>query len=187
MRSNHLSASKIVLVVACLLLGIAGGATLSAQDNSAQAAAKPKAPPCSGPEYRQFDFWLGDWSVSSPAGKKQGENRVVSLLNGCVIQENWVGEQGSVGHSYNMYSNRDEQWHQTWVDNQGLLLQLAGGIQDGKMVMRGTLNGPDGKPVLHEISWEPIEGGKVRQHWRASKDGGETWKDLFVGIYTKKM
>jgi hypothetical protein len=178
---------KLFVSIACLALGSLGVVPVSAQDQPpASAQAKPKPKPCSGPEYRQFDFWLGDWAVHSPAGKKQGENRVVSLLGGCVVQENWVGEQGSVGHSYNMYSNRDHLWHQTWVDNGGLLLQLAGGIKDGSMVMRGTLNSRDGEPVLHEVSWTPLEDGDVRQHWRASKDDGKTWQDIFIGIYSKK-
>lgn len=176
---------RTLVALACLLVGLSGVFPVNAQDDS-QAAAQAKPKPCSSPEYRQFDFWVGDWNVHSPAGKKQGENRVVTLLGGCVVQENWVGEQGSIGHSYNMYSNRDKQWHQTWVDNQGLLLQIAGGLEDGKMVMRGMLNGRDGKPVLHEISWEPLDNGDVRQHWRASKDGGKTWQDLFIGIYSKK-
>jgi len=168
-----------------LLLSLSLVMPTPAQDNG-NGAQQPAPKPCSSPEYRQFDFWLGDWVVTTPDGKKAGENRVVSLLDGCVVQENWVGEHGSVGHSYNMYFSRDRKWHQTWVENDGLLLQLAGGIEDGKMVMRGTIPGRDGEPVLHEVSWEKIDGGKVRQHWRASKDGGKTWKDLFIGIYAKK-
>jgi hypothetical protein len=40
--------------------------------------------------------------------------------------------------------------------------------------------------VRHEISWEKLTTGQVKQHWRSSASGGETWQDIFVGIYTKK-
>ena len=46
--------------------------------------------------------------------------------------------------------------------------------------------GPDGKTAHHEISWEKLATGQVKQHWRSSTDGGKTWSDIFVGIYTKK-
>jgi hypothetical protein len=29
----------------------------------AQETAPPSPNPCSGPEHRQFDFWLGEWEV----------------------------------------------------------------------------------------------------------------------------
>ncbi len=46
------------------------------------------AAPCSSPEARQFDFWLGDWSLSWPAqqtGGVEGErgtgrNRITKLF-----------------------------------------------------------------------------------------------------------
>ncbi|MFI5183972.1 MAG: hypothetical protein ACHQNV_06220, partial [Vicinamibacteria bacterium] len=43
----------------------------------AKPAPSPDArePPCSASEYRQFDFWLGDWDVYEN-GKAAGTNRV---------------------------------------------------------------------------------------------------------------
>ena len=35
--------------------------------HAAALAQTPKRPvPCSRPEFRQFDFWLGDWDVTTP-------------------------------------------------------------------------------------------------------------------------
>jgi hypothetical protein len=31
-----------------------------------------------------------------------------------------------------------------------------------------------------------LDDGRVRQHWRASKDGGETWVTVFDGYYSRK-
>ncbi len=142
-------------------------------------------PPCSDERHRQFDFWVGDWDVFDTAGKRVGGNVIDSILGGCALRESWTGGGGSIGHSFNIYDAANDKWHQTWVDNRGLLLELDGGLRDGKMVLEGKRPGADGKPVHHRISWEPQPGGHVRQLWETSPDGSE-WKTLFDGLYKKR-
>ncbi|MDA0977722.1 MAG: hypothetical protein O3B72_04115 [Proteobacteria bacterium] len=58
--------------------------------------------PCSAPEYRQFDFWLGQWTAYSEDGKKQGTNHLQRVFGDCGIRENWVSGQGAfTGTSFN--------------------------------------------------------------------------------------
>jgi hypothetical protein len=150
-------------------------------------AAPPAAAPCSTPEYRQFDFWLGDWNVTNPAGKSAGHNHVTSEYGGCVLQEHWSGSGGSLGSSFNIYDPVRKVWHQTWVDNGGTLLEIEGGLKDGSRVMSGEQLQADGKKLLNRITWTPIGSGgdsKVRQHWEISTDGGKSWKTSFDGLYT---
>jgi hypothetical protein len=147
----------------------------------------PKAPPgCTAPEHRQFDFWLGDWTVRGPAGKVVGENRLTSLHKGCVLFENWIGEGGFTGSSLNVYDAERKRWHQTWVDVTGGLLQLDGELIDGRMVLTGK-SAPDAQGIvaLQRITWTPLPDGRVRQHWEASTDSGKTWTTAFDGYYTK--
>lgn len=59
------------------------------------------APPCSGPEHRQFDFRPGDWTVRSPSGKVLGRNEIQAVAGGCGLRETWRGTDGSVGPSLN--------------------------------------------------------------------------------------
>ncbi len=147
------------------------------------AAAQPPAP-CTTAEHRQFDFWLGAWQVETPDGELAGHNTISSVLNGCALEESWRGAKGSTGKSLNMYYARDGRWHQSWVDGNGGRLDLAGGLdQAGRMVLTGTMPGPEGGEVRHEISWQDLGDGTVRQHWRISKDAGKQWQDVFVGIY----
>ncbi len=72
------------------------------------------------------------------------------------------------------------------MDNGGLLLELDGGLEEGRMVLSGQRPGREGGTVLHRISWEPLENGDVRQLWETSQDGGETWKGVFEGRYSKR-
>ena len=148
-------------------------------------AAAQQPPTCDSAEHRQFDFWLGSWQVTTPDGKTAGANTIQSVLNGCALEESWRGAGGSIGKSLNMYYQRDGRWHQSWVDGAGGRLDLTGGLDEaGRMVLSGTMPGPEGGEVLHEISWEDLEDGNVRQHWRVSKDGGQSWQDAFVGVYS---
>jgi len=179
-----LSAGSSVVRHCALTLGLG----LLALPAGAQEAPPPATPlaPCSGAEHREFDFWLGEWDVTLANGKAAGTNRIESILGGCVLQENWESSNGkSVGRSFNIRT-RDGRWHQTWVDNSGLLLELTGGMVEGRMVMGQDQVRADGTKVRQEISWELLPTGQVKQHWRSSADGGQTWTDAFVGIYTKK-
>lgn len=176
------------LLLLALLLGVP---TLAQEPADAEAEAAPEeAPaPCSSPEHRQFDFWIGDWEVHSPDGELQGTNRIEKILGGCALQENWSGASGTQGKSFNTYSAAHGEWRQFWVADAGYILELAGGLDDdGRMVLSGEAPNQreEGKIVHHEISWQPLPDGTVRQHWRVSRDGGETWQDLFVGIYSEK-
>lgn len=146
-------------------------------------AAAPPAP-CNSPEYHQFDFWLGDWNVQDAAGNPSGTNQITSIQGGCVLFENWRGAKGGAGNSFNMYFAADGKWHQTWVDNQGGRLDLAGGLRDGRMVLEGDAPArkEPGQRVRHRISWEK-KGTNVRQVWQASRDDGKTWSILFDGLY----
>jgi hypothetical protein len=152
----------------------------------APAPAAPAPPACSSPEFRQFDFWLGDWDVKLPNGKVAGTNSIKSILGGCVLQESWQGTGNINGHSYNIYDAATKTWHQTWVDNAGSLLNLNGGLVDGKMVLSGDTVDEKGNKSTNRITWTKVDADHVRQLWETSSDGGKTWTVAFDGQYTKK-
>jgi hypothetical protein len=174
----------ILPAVAGVLALTVGDVGASAADSTQAAATMPAPRPCTAPAYRQFDFWLGDWGVTNPAGKAAGTNRITRILGGCALREEWTGTGGSAGTSLNVYDADAKRWRQTWVDDHGGVLLLTGGIQDGKMVLEGDTPAPGGKTVHQRITWTPLPGGRVRQFWDSSADGGKTWKIEFNGIYS---
>ncbi|MEO1232462.1 MAG: hypothetical protein AAFZ18_26560 [Myxococcota bacterium] len=145
----------------------------------------PPPIPCTDAHHRDFDFWVGRWEVFTPNGKKAGDNHIEKILGGCVLREQWRSASGkSVGRSFNIFAGG--KWHQTWVDNQGLLLELVGGLTaPGRMAMSQDTKDAEGKPLRHEITWTRLEGGEVKQTWRTSKDHGKSWTKVFVGIYRR--
>jgi hypothetical protein len=164
-----------------LLLVLAlGTVTLSAQSNPPPG---PSTPPA---EARQFDFWLGEWSVTTPDGQPAGESRIEQIPGGWGLLENWTGQGGGDGKSLNTWFPAKKQWQQFWVGAGGAL-ELAGGLDgQGRMVLSGHKMNHQGQAVVDRITWTPNADGTVRQHWEQSTDEGKTWATVFDGLYRRK-
>ena len=150
------------------------------------AGAQQPAAPCTAPQHRQFDFWIGEWEVTGARGQRAGSNRIERILGGCALHESWEGASGSRGHSINAWDPGDSKWHQTWVDNSGTVLMLSGGIVNGEMVMEGERRLPDGTQTLERITWTPNQNGTIRQLWQSSRDRAMRWTTVFDGVYRKR-
>lgn len=169
---------------AWIFLAMVAAAYFAPVTLSAQESATPP-PPCSAPEYRQFDFWIGKWDVTEK-GKPAGTSRVTAILDGCVLLEEWTSANGKfLGKSFNRYDADTQRWQQLWVDNQGKVLRLVGGYADGKMVLEGATAASQGQ-VFQRITWHNNDDGTVRQVWEQSKDMRETWNTVFDGLYVKQ-
>jgi hypothetical protein len=158
-----------------MLLALAG-------TGSALAQAAPM-PNCEADEHRQFDFWIGHWTVTNPSGGTAGDSRVESILDGCGLLESWTGAKGARGKSLNLYNRATSAWEQYYIDNQGNRLLLRGGIRDGAMVMESVEDG--GGAATQRVTWTPNADGSVRQHWESTADGGATWTTQFDGTYAR--
>ena len=146
-----------------------------------------EALPCSSPEARQLDFWIGEWEVRLPNGNIAGHNTIEKILNGCVLKESYTTPAGYAGQSFNIFDASRGVWHQTWVDVAGLLLRLEGHFEQGAMVLEGETTGPNGPP-RQRIRWSQIDGDpdRVRQLWETSADNGISWTVAFDGLYVRR-
>jgi hypothetical protein len=144
--------------------------------------------PCCTEKYKEFDFWVGSWNVYTMDGKLAGLNTVEKEQGNCVLRESWVSSQSKMtGTSLNFFDAKQGKWRQTWIDNQGTVLELAGSLQQGKMVLVSDLATNDnGDNVLNKITWTPNDDGTVIQRWETSTNYGETWKIVFEGVYKKR-
>src|SRR5687768_1567119 len=122
--------------------------------------------PCSTyPEYRQFDFWIGEWEVYGKNGKA-GQSKISMILDSCIILEEWTGGGGFTGKSFNTWNAATRQWQQTWVDNSGGTTEfLRGKGEPGKITFfADNVIGPDGKTFLRKLTFYKLSDEKVRQH-----------------------
>jgi hypothetical protein len=142
------------------------------------------AAPCTAPEFRQFDFWVGDWDTyeMSDTTRVVARNRVSLILDGCVLREDYRQNDGLVGESYSLWDKARGVWHQSWVTNRGALLLLDGRMESGRMVMTAPEKLEDGSAALLRGIWWP-DGRNVRSRAERSTDGGKTWTMVFDIVF----
>jgi ketosteroid isomerase-like protein len=155
--------------------------SLVAMLNDRAIATDSIAAPCAAPAYHEFDFWIGDWDVfdiGSPV--KVAHARIDSILEGCVLREDYQATDGHEGQSFTIYDATRSVWHQTWVTSGGTLLEIEGRLADGEMVLSGT----NQKHEMVRGIWKPVDGG-VREIAAKSADGGKTWEPWFDIIFRR--
>ena len=151
-------------------------------------ATTPTSPHCSAAEYRQLDFWIGDWDTFEtgvPGGPSVARARVEPIAQGCAIHELYEQVDGLVGDSILSYDPVRKQWQQTWVTNRGSIMVLWGKFKDGALVLEGEVHLRDGKSAMQRITWKAQDDG-VRESAVLSKDGGKTWTPAFDVLFRKR-
>ena len=158
-----------------------------AAQSAVPASPPPPPPACTASEHRQFDFWVGEWTVT-PTGKTNvvASSLIEKLYGGCAIRENWMPLKGTAGGSLNNYYNG--RWRQTWVDAANSRVDFAGGLVAGNMVLTGDWKGVlgPGKDALIRMTYSKNADGTVRQHGEQSTDGGKSWSTNFDFTYHPK-
>ncbi len=147
----------------------------------------PAAAPasCTALEYRQFDFWIGDWDVFEAATPTPVAHVVVDrILDGCALREDYRGTNGTMGVSVSAYDRSRRVWHQSWVTNHGQLLAIEGALDGREMVLAGDdpAIGPLGR--VRGV-WTP-QGDTVREVAVTSTDSGKTWRPWFDLLFKRR-
>ena len=130
-KVRHIAPIALVLIV------LVSGCAASTPQNSAPAQPKP----CSEPQQKQLDFWVGEWDLTWPgnnAGETaHGTNSIRRILDGCIVEENFSGGEALHlrGKSVSIFDAIAGKWKQTWVDNEGGYLDFVGESKDGQMIL----------------------------------------------------
>ncbi|PYX91282.1 MAG: hypothetical protein DMG71_20555 [Acidobacteria bacterium] len=163
---------------------------VAAQQTGTNSAAPPD--PCTAPEQKQFDFWVGAWDLTWPGEKEHevahGTNRIKRVLDSCIVEENFDGGDAMPlrGISVSVFDTRSAKWKQTWVDNEGGYLDFVGDFKDGQMILSRQATRSDGTKVLQRMVWKDIQPNEFDWSWESSKDGGKTWQVLWPIHYKRQ-
>lgn len=143
-------------------------------------------PPCSGEAFHQFDFWIGDWDVSTPDGTFAGNNSITSEESGCLLVERWTSVNGGTGQSYNYYNPATEKWRQVWVST-GAMIDYEGGLtESGSMKLEGVITYvASAQAADFTGEWSLNEDGTVTQHFEQYDAEKDEWVTWFTGLYSK--
>ena len=101
-----------------------------------QELAKKAKPPYERSDYRELDFWVGQWKVFGPGGEPVGTSDITKSEKGFAITENWTSKSGATGVSLNYFDPVDKNWRQVWVDASGNVVRYTGSFGDGKNGLR---------------------------------------------------
>jgi hypothetical protein len=175
-RANRLFTARAAAIAALIALAL-----MSARRSS---FAAEQGRPCSASSYHELDFWIGDWDVfdvTSPT-KQVARVHVDSILNGCVLREDYQATDGHGGESFSIFDATRQVWHQTWVTDHGRLLMIEGGMRDGAMVLEGADRTSDGRDRQVRGIWKRGADG-VHERALTSLDGGKTWTQWFDLVF----
>jgi pentatricopeptide repeat protein len=138
------------------------------------------AHPClSSPEFRQFDYWLGEWDVEI-GGQKLAKSSVQLILDDCVIFENYIDSRGYAGKSFSLYDTTNKKWEQRYVDTTGALHHWTGGLENGVMSFRWDHDGS-----FNRMTYIKEGPDRVRQILESSPDG-KAWVKNYDGLYIRR-
>jgi hypothetical protein len=152
-------------------------------------ASTPPAPApigCSTSEFRQFDFWLGDWDTfdAGDSATSVARTHIDLIAGGCAVHELYEQTDGLIGDSILSFDPARKVWQQTWVTNRGSLMVIAGGPDDGGLTLEGEMHKRDGSSLRQRITWR-AEGSGVREASVISRDGGKTWEPAFDVLFQR--
>lgn len=129
------------------------------------------------PASRQFDFWLGDWSVIGDDAFAGGDTITTYGLGGgiCVLQS-LESNDGYQLSGVAVYHPQDRIWNFVSIDSNGQHIDLTGGLQSGRMTLEGILTGPDEVPGTQaRMTFDRPSDREITQTLEVSTDGGQTW------------
>ncbi len=138
------------------------------------------------PERQQFDYWLGEWTITYPGGPSGSTSKVYLTLDKCVLVESWDGGKGHKGENVFAYSSDDRSWHGMFADNQGRVHVFEGKVTQGSAEFYGPSRSSSGASVLNRIRVVRVTADRVAQSWEKSADNGATWTKEFQGEYSRK-
>jgi hypothetical protein len=166
-----------------LLLAAALGGALAVP------AARAEGPqPCAAnAPSRALDYWLGEWTVSSPGGEGTSTSRVRLMLDQCAVAESWSDGRGHDGENLFGYSQGDHDWRGLFFDNRGHVhVFVSGKVTSGVAEFLGPSVGEHGEAVLNRIRLLQLGPDRLEQTWEKSLDNGRSWSRQFRLEYTRR-
>ncbi len=139
-------------------------------------------PPVTDP-HRELEFVVGQWRVTDGAGKRLGQSVISKDERGFLLTEKWEATDGSTGTSITYYDPKAQAWRQTFVGMFGNVMQMQGDFVEGALTMRGESVFSNGVTALCRSTTRPRANGDFVFQLDESRDGGETWRQVFDGLY----
>ena len=128
------------------------------------------------PRFFDFDFTLGDWTVSRRSGGETtvvGRSKIARTLDGCLLEERFTGDSHPVYESigFGSFDVAFRRWHREYVDSRGARVILANGaLLNGAMVLTGeSIVGA--ATINYRVTWTRVSDAQFTVRWESSTNG----------------
>lgn len=137
-----------------------------------------------------FDFWIGDWDLTwtnKQGETKKGSNKILKILDGNVIQENFEDLQtGFKGMSLSVFNPKSKKWNQAWADNRGGYYDFRGTVEGDSRIFMTEVQEIQGHQVIRRMVFKDITEDSLTWDWELSTDNGATWNLRWRINYKRK-
>jgi hypothetical protein len=147
-------------------------------------AAPQIAPNCATIHHREFDYFIGNFTVFNKAGKQIGTDEVTPEMESCALLEHWHGRKVQ-GVGYSGYDDTRKQWVQTFFQNDGTFDIFYGNMTKDGMLISGIDYPKPGVTEYNRVLFRPLPRG-FEEYWTASTDGRRSWKVVFDGFFQRR-
>ncbi len=176
------------LLLGALLVFCSGAGFGQVHDQASAAFAGQKA--------RQFDFWVGAWSVNlriqeqdgSWKDRIQAKAHIYRILDGKGILELWDSPRIK-GFSLRYYDPAQDRWV-LWLNwpspNRSANSSLTGAFRHGRGEFFSTSKNAQGEEVLSRYTFCDIAADRLRWDDAYTKDGGKTWTHSWIMEFSRE-
>ena len=154
---------------------------------------------CDSPEAREFDFWIGDWTIEQQILGQDGtwlsfdaRTSVSSTLEGCAIIEHWQGTvqffwegmdapEPMSGLSVRAYDPDTDAWYISWMDTRTPRFggPYVGGFDGSRGEFLREWETEQGKRS-GRITFSNITSDSVDWELAISSDEGDSWSTVWI-------
>lgn len=161
---------------------------------------------CSAPEHREFDFWIGDWTIKQKILKADGSwfeadatTKISPILGGCALMEEWKGKvlffwEGMEepaplqGFSARAFDPKTKQWVISWMDTRNPRFgEFVGNFKEGRGEFFRKSPAANGKQSTTRVTFSDITPRSVHWDLAVSSDDGKTWRMLWIMEMTRPI
>lgn len=158
-----------------------------------------KAAERGGDRARDFDFWMGRWSIHNRRLRERlkGSTEWDEFASTCVAHPlpGGLGNEdeyrtdfagGFVGMSFRFFNRATNQWAIYWADSRRGVLDppVVGTFSGDTGIFEGT-DTFEGRPIRVRFTWSLVTTASPRWEQAFSADGGKTWETNWVMEMTR--
>jgi hypothetical protein len=137
---------------------------------------------------REFDFWVGEWTVYASGTKTNvGHSIIQRISEGCSILENWFSNGVAFnGKSLNFVDPSTNKWKQRWIGSDGAVREFVNGeYKDGAMRYTFETTDAQNHKLSGRFTFFNVGPDEVRQVKETSADEGKTWQTVYDFRYER--